>query len=55
MLPDMLPHIGVMSGTLLLIAEWLRRNLKRKKLVKLVLTVEDTESNTSDSKQNTQE
>jgi glutamate synthase domain-containing protein 2 len=47
---DIVPHIEVMCVTLLAIGEWLRRRLKQKRLVKLVLTVEDTESNTSDSK-----
>lgn len=51
--PDIEQHIAVMSGTLLLIAEILRRLLKRKSLGNLRLTVSVTDENSNDCLQNT--
>jgi len=51
--PDIEQHIALMSGTLLLIAEILRRLLKRKSLGNLRLTVSVTDENSNDCLQNT--
>jgi hypothetical protein len=48
MTPDIEQHIVLMLGTLLAIGETLRRVLKRRKRVKLVLTIEDTEKNSEE-------
>ena len=55
-LPATMPPIELMLGTLLVIAESLRRLLKRLSVKgKLVLTLSDTEQSINDSKQNTHE
>ena len=53
MQPDIQQHIEVMLGTLLLIVVTLHRLLKRKSLGKLVITISDTEENSSVCHQNT--
>ena len=50
--PDMQQHIAVMSAILLAIGEILRR-LKKKNRVKLVLTIDDMDGNSSELRPNT--